>query len=113
MKSNNLWLRSSGKTDALCRQQATANNRNFRSLTFPRRNFSIGVGSVQLGHSDSVMGGPLPCSTFFSRQQQGILNAGGSPQEGASFLADLRAEIPAFVAEIKPLFSGEMMRDGP
>lgn len=33
------------------------NSRSFRSLALPRRNSSIGVGSVQVSHSASVIGG--------------------------------------------------------
>jgi hypothetical protein len=46
----------------MCRQQATANSRNFRSLALPlsRRNTSIGVGSVAVSHSLSVIAPPSP-----------------------------------------------------
>ena len=37
------------------RQQAQANSLNFRSLALPRRKSSIGIGSVQVRHSPSVM----------------------------------------------------------
>jgi hypothetical protein len=36
-------------------QHPTANNRNFRSLVFPWRNSSIGLGSSHASHSCSVM----------------------------------------------------------
>src|SRR5262249_30806993 len=41
------------------RQQATANNLSFRSLTFPRMNPSSRVGSGQPNHSTSVIGSLL------------------------------------------------------
>src|SRR5260370_42010758 len=48
-------LRSSVRNGQIFRQQAHPNTRNLRSLTLPRRNFSIGCGSVQARHSSSVI----------------------------------------------------------
>ncbi len=45
------------------RQQAQANNLNFRSLALPRSNSSIGIGSVQAIHSASDM----DCSSLIHR----------------------------------------------
>ncbi len=47
----------------ICRDQAQANNRNFRSLTFPVKYFSVGQGFALASHFDSVM------ASFLSKQQ--------------------------------------------
>src|SRR5208282_684265 len=54
-----LRLRLSVNRCATRRAQAQANSRNLRSLTLPRKNSSIGVGSLHSSHSASVIAVPL------------------------------------------------------
>jgi hypothetical protein len=53
------------------RQHATASSRIFRSLALPRRNSSIGAGSLQASHSASVIGVALHPPMLHDRRRRG------------------------------------------